>query len=346
VSWTTYHGDGSILCAGPGGKPLPTIRLENYRDGQEDYAYAVILGELIRQHEAKAATLGGEQQQWLTDAKAALVVPEAVVKTMKEYSRDAARLYAWRDRIAELIESAGLPDANPWGKDFGVRGFTSSRLAKLDPEAAAANAPVEGSGMELLTTQSPDGEFPGWKSFHEQPGTRTAEVWKLQPDGVLVCTGKPRGYLYTEKTYTDFRITFEWRWPPGATQSNGGMLVRMTGAHAVWPKCLEFQLNMGQAGDFWGIGGYTFSGPAERLKTIPQSDFGALRHLKRTVGAEKPVGEWNQFEGLVEGGRVTQKINGQVVNQATECEIVPGRILLTAEGQEIHFRNLRLYPGR
>jgi hypothetical protein len=58
------------------------------------------------------------------------------------------------------------------------------------------------------------------------------------------------------------------------------------------------------------------------------------------------VGEWNQFEGLVEGGRVTQKINGQVVNQATECEIVPGRILLTAEGQEIQFRNLRLYPGR
>ena len=28
VSWTTYHGDGSLLCSGPGGKPVPTIRLE------------------------------------------------------------------------------------------------------------------------------------------------------------------------------------------------------------------------------------------------------------------------------------------------------------------------------
>ncbi|MBC8443329.1 DUF4091 domain-containing protein, partial [PVC group bacterium] len=38
VSWTTYHGDGSLFCSGPGGKPVPTIRLENYRDGMEDFA--------------------------------------------------------------------------------------------------------------------------------------------------------------------------------------------------------------------------------------------------------------------------------------------------------------------
>jgi hypothetical protein len=123
VSWTTYHGDGSILCAGPGGKPLPTVRLENYRDGQEDYAYAVILEALIRQREAKAATLGGEQPQWLAEAKAALPVPESVVRTMADYSRDPARLYAWRNRIGDLIDRAGVPEVNPWGKDFGVRGF-------------------------------------------------------------------------------------------------------------------------------------------------------------------------------------------------------------------------------
>ena len=38
-SWTTYHGDGSWTCVGPDGTPLPTIRLENFRDGLEDYAY-------------------------------------------------------------------------------------------------------------------------------------------------------------------------------------------------------------------------------------------------------------------------------------------------------------------
>ncbi len=57
VSWTTYHGDGSLLCSGPGGKPVPTIRLENFRDGLEDYAYTCILEDIVRRTEAKGTDL-------------------------------------------------------------------------------------------------------------------------------------------------------------------------------------------------------------------------------------------------------------------------------------------------
>jgi hypothetical protein len=194
----------------------------------------------------------------------------------------------------------------------------------------------------LLLEQTPEGEFPGWKSFHETPGTKTGDVWHLQPDGVLICRGNPRGYLHTEKDYSDFILQFEWRYPPGATNSNGGALVRMTGEHAIWPKCLEFQLNMGHAGDFWAIRGFNLEGPADRVETIPSGPFGRLRHVKRLSNVERPAGEWNQFEGIVRGGDVVQKVNGVVVNQATGCETEPGKILLTAEGQEIHFRNISL----
>ncbi len=121
VSWTTYHGDGSIMCAGPGGKPVPTIRLENYRDGQEDFAYARILQELIRAHEAKGAALEEKDRAWLAAAQAALPVPEDLVKSMSEYSRDAAKLQAWRNRIAELIDASGAHDVDPWTKNSGVR---------------------------------------------------------------------------------------------------------------------------------------------------------------------------------------------------------------------------------
>lgn len=38
-------GDGNILACGPGGQPLATMRLENFRDGLEDYAYAQIYRE-------------------------------------------------------------------------------------------------------------------------------------------------------------------------------------------------------------------------------------------------------------------------------------------------------------
>ena len=200
--------------------------------------------------------------------------------------------------------------------------------------------------LPLLTCQDAAGEFPGWKSFHEPPGAKTGDVWHLQPDGVLVCVGKPRGYLYTEEVYKDFVMRFEWRYPAGAPKSNGGVLVRMTGGNAIWPRCLEFQLNQGQTGDFWAIRGYEFAGPAERLKISTNNAQGVLRHLKRLGDVEKPVGEWNQFEGIVQGGTVTQKVNGQMVNKATGCEAVSGHILITAEGQEIHFRKMEILPKR
>jgi hypothetical protein len=126
-SWTTYHGDGSWTCVGPDGTPLPTIRLENFRDGLDDYAYAVILEEIIRQREAKLASLSAPEKEWLAEAKAALPVPETLVKTMTAYSREPAMLYAWRNRIGDLIDRSGMTEVNPWGKDFGVRGLTSPR---------------------------------------------------------------------------------------------------------------------------------------------------------------------------------------------------------------------------
>ena len=196
--------------------------------------------------------------------------------------------------------------------------------------------------IPLIVLQGADGEIAGWRSFHEKAGTKTADVWRLQPDGVLVCAGQPRGYLYTEKDYGDFELKFEWRYPRSAARSNGGVLVRMTGEHAIWPKCLELQLNMDQAGDFWGLRGYALSGPAGRMKTMEHKLFGTCRNLKRLGDLEKPAGEWNRHEAVVEGGTVTQKLNGQLVNRATDCETAAGKILITAEGQEIHFRNVRL----
>jgi hypothetical protein len=82
------------------------------------------------------------------------------------------------------------------------------------------------------------------------------------------------------------------------------------------------------------------------MQVMTNASFGVLRHLKRQGDREKPIGEWNQFEGLVDGGTVIQKVNGVEVNRATGCEVVPGRILFTAEGQEIHFRKVRLAPRR
>ncbi len=201
-----------------------------------------------------------------------------------------------------------------------------------------------GDAWVLVAEQTAEGELMGWKSFHEDAKARTGDVWKLTDDGVLVCKGTPKGYIYTEKDYLDFILELQWRWPPGKKPGNGGVLIRMTEKHQIWPRSLEAQLNANQAGDFWGLVGYPLDGPEERRKTIEHKQFGTLTNLAKLKPLEKPPGEWNRYEIIADKDVVILRINGQEVNRATGCEAVPGKICLTAEGDEIHFRNVRLRP--
>jgi hypothetical protein len=107
-SWTTYHGDGSWTCAGPDGTPLPTIRLENFRDGLEDYAYARLLDSAVATVEA-APELRAAHADWLAQAKARLEVPADVLKNKTEYTHDPAALYRWRDGLAAALLSSPAP---------------------------------------------------------------------------------------------------------------------------------------------------------------------------------------------------------------------------------------------
>ena len=116
----TYNGDGSWVCAGPDGIPLPTIRLENFRDGLEDYAYAKILEVLL----AKRSDKG---DKWSRKAKELLAVPDTVLDvrdvpqtelkpgdwkgckimySMTNYTDNPAAVYRWRDAMADLIEES------------------------------------------------------------------------------------------------------------------------------------------------------------------------------------------------------------------------------------------------
>jgi len=83
-SFRTWNGDGSWVYVGPGGRPLATLRLENFRDGLEDYAYAMLLEEQ------------GEK----------VTVPDSVVRAANDYTHDSTTLRAWRDALADRLEAA------------------------------------------------------------------------------------------------------------------------------------------------------------------------------------------------------------------------------------------------
>ncbi len=87
ASFRTYNGDGSIMCAGPNG-PLATIRLENIRDGIEDYEYYLLLRKLINQ-------TGTSQQIGM--------VADSVVTDLTHYTHDPKVVLVERERVARQI---------------------------------------------------------------------------------------------------------------------------------------------------------------------------------------------------------------------------------------------------
>ena len=89
---------------------LATIRLENFRDGLEDYAYVRVLESLVGRI-TTAASRSAEQEAWLQQAREALQVPEELSKSLTEYTSDPQVVYRWRTRLAETIRQADLaPD--------------------------------------------------------------------------------------------------------------------------------------------------------------------------------------------------------------------------------------------
>ena len=197
------------------------------------------------------------------------------------------------------------------------------------------------SAEDLLRDENGAYSLDRWRCYHKEPIEKMGDVWQIN-DGILTCKGTPLGYLYTKEKYTDFVLKLQWRWVPDTDPGKGGVLFRMTGEDKIWPTSLEAQINAGNEGDFVGLVGYELSGPSERFSSLNHDVFGKLTFVKKAKASAKPPGQWNDYEIIAKGGTLTLRLNGQQVNQATDCDITAGPILLTSEGNPIQFRNIEL----
>jgi Glycoside hydrolase 123, catalytic domain/Glycoside hydrolase 123 N-terminal domain len=102
-SWSTFHGDGALTAVACDGKPVGTLRLENFRDGLEDWAYLKLLEEKIVEIKSKKG-LTAKEKQILQEAQKALVIPNSIVKNLVKYTHDVKKLNAYRQKVAMLIE--------------------------------------------------------------------------------------------------------------------------------------------------------------------------------------------------------------------------------------------------
>jgi hypothetical protein len=184
----------------------------------------------------------------------------------------------------------------------------------------------------------------GWTHRLEKPDVPMSAVWSVR-DGILICRGEPLGYLATTGAYTNVRVVVEWRWAPGTQPGNSGVLLRINGEPRALPRCLEAQLQHGNAGDLLGLHGMGISGDPARIQKIPNHKLaGDITIVRKLAALERPPGEWNRYEIELRGDTLRAWVNGTLANEATDCEVQAGPVGFQSEGGEIHFRRIEVVP--
>lgn len=157
-------------------------------------------------------------------------------------------------------------------------------------------------------------------------GADPAKTFRVK-DHALIVSGKPTCYIYTDKSYSNYVISYEWRFPKGsAPDSNSGCLVHIQPPHKVMPKCIEAQGRYRDHGKIFFIG------------MQGQATFNEAAHKK----ALKPMGQWSTTEVTCKAdGTIDVKLNGAPVAHC-KTELTSGPIGFQCEGWEVHFRNIKI----
>ena len=185
----------------------------------------------------------------------------------------------------------------------------------------------------------------GWYAYEPESGrhNNASELFTVE-DKMIRLYGNKAGYLMSEQSFHDFRLTVDFRWNTDTTfvrkqdSKNSGVmyLVPEETPDTLWPKGIQFQIKEGATGDFILLQGVT-------LKINGKStESGKSVVIKRFKNAEKPFGEWNTLVVTCTNGKIKQELNGKLVNEGSEPSISEGRILLMYEGYPIDFRKVEI----
>jgi len=208
-----------------------------------------------------------------------------------------------------------------------------------EPAPAAAEETPAPAAIDLFDGKTLD----GWEVFLADPAVKKEDVWSVQ-DGLLVTTGEPIGFLHSMESFQDFELVVEWRWAPGTEPGNTGTLMRINGEPSPVPRCIEAQMKSGNEGDVYGFHGLVIEGPPERTTASENDLVGKYIGVKRMEDAWNPPGEWNRYDIRAEGGDITVKLNGKLVNQVSNAEVVAGPVGVQSEGGTAQFRTIRITP--
>lgn len=141
-----------------------------------------------------------------------------------------------------------------------------------------------------------------------------------------------------------------------------------------WIVSVEYEVLEGRTGDVILVSGYKANGerwlPRAKMRATPGDNywnsqgelqefvaggkhlhwFGRDRNFKNVLGfrgpqeVEKPAGEWNLIEVVVDGDHFINYLNGVKVLELTEATLDHGRLLFQSEGAEVFYRRIEVHP--
>jgi hypothetical protein len=173
-------------------------------------------------------------------------------------------------------------------------------------------------------------DLSNWVFKLKDPSVEPGKVFSVQ-NGVIHISGNPFGYMRTKDAYSDYKLNVEWRWPSEAT--NSGVFIHAQLPDSVWLRCVECQLQAGNAGDFVCMNGADMDQHTDKKKPFV---------TKMSESSEKPVGEWNNMEVICKANTIEVTVNGVLQNKGTNVNLSKGSVCLQSEGKDIEFRNVFL----
>jgi len=142
-----------------------------------------------------------------------------------------------------------------------------------------------------------------------------------------------------------------------------------------WMRSVECQIIEGGVGDFILVNGYMSDGQLMKTRlTVTSSkdrdgedvfdptskpteflskrinwygrdpDWKDMLGFRGRQDVESPDGQWTRVEVICDGDKVTNIVNGKVVNVGTNSNLTQGHILFQSEGAEVFFRRIDLEP--
>ncbi|MFY0650548.1 MAG: DUF1080 domain-containing protein [Cyclobacteriaceae bacterium] len=152
-------------------------------------------------------------------------------------------------------------------------------------------------------------------------------------DGVIKLN-KGTGWLRSEKKYSDFVMTMEFRFME--KESNSGIYVRIPsnkeGENDGWPASYyQMQCKDDTTTVASHLGHMLFGG-------VPDFDFiSSHENIKK---AYKPVGEWHTYEITCKKGTLVARLNGEIITIAMNVQTPEGYVGIQGEHGTLEFRKI------